>query len=345
MRADFAVVAVLVTFGALLGKVTPLQLLVVAVMEVVFYAITDMVNGKELHAVDIGGGVNVHAFAAFFALAASVVLPAPTAEQEAHARPSYVSSAFAAVGTLLLWVYLPSFNAAFAPASAQTRVTVLTVLALAASCLTALAASSLRCGARFRVEDLHRATLAGGVAIASAAALLVRPFAAVLVGAVAGFVAVILNGRAARRLLPKLGMHDSVGVVALHGMPGVVAGLAAMFASFRTSTDVYGTHIGELFPARAPANATVAAALGLAPGKDWSAGSQGAHQLAALVVALSIAVVGGLVTAMAATQLRSPQRPFEDAEAWAVVAEEEAEEAAEGCESPTPGAFEVHASA
>lgn len=40
MEADFAVATVLISFGAVLGKASPIQLLLMATLEVVFYNIS-----------------------------------------------------------------------------------------------------------------------------------------------------------------------------------------------------------------------------------------------------------------------------------------------------------------
>lgn len=48
ITSDFAAGAVLITFGAVLGKVSRLQLLVIGVFEVIFYAINENILVAKL---------------------------------------------------------------------------------------------------------------------------------------------------------------------------------------------------------------------------------------------------------------------------------------------------------
>lgn len=53
MDADFAVATVLISFGAVLGKTSPVQLLLMATLEVVFYNISLYIGSRifEVHGV------------------------------------------------------------------------------------------------------------------------------------------------------------------------------------------------------------------------------------------------------------------------------------------------------
>jgi ammonium transporter Rh len=55
VEGDFAAAAVLITFGALLGKTSPLQMLFIAFCELIFYSLNLAVGLKEYQAVDMGG--------------------------------------------------------------------------------------------------------------------------------------------------------------------------------------------------------------------------------------------------------------------------------------------------
>lgn len=61
------------SFGALLGKVTPTQILWLLVLEVPIYAVNAKLADR-LGALDVGGSITIHTFGAFYGLAASKVV-------------------------------------------------------------------------------------------------------------------------------------------------------------------------------------------------------------------------------------------------------------------------------
>lgn len=63
-QGDFGVAAVLISFGGLLGKVSPTQLLWLCMLEVVFYAISEALIADVLLAADVGGSIVIHTFGA-----------------------------------------------------------------------------------------------------------------------------------------------------------------------------------------------------------------------------------------------------------------------------------------
>ena len=61
----------LISFGAILGKCSLSQLWCLATLEVIFWGLNEAICTGELGAVDIGGSMYVHAFGAYFGIAAS----------------------------------------------------------------------------------------------------------------------------------------------------------------------------------------------------------------------------------------------------------------------------------
>lgn len=98
VTAEFAAATVLITYGAVLGKVSRLQLLVIGILEVVFYAINELVAIEFLKFSDAGGSILIHTFGAYFGLALSRVLH----NKDAHGSPkegsNYHSDLFAMIG-------------------------------------------------------------------------------------------------------------------------------------------------------------------------------------------------------------------------------------------------------
>jgi ammonium transporter Rh len=148
----------------------------------------------------------IHAFGAYYGLAACWVLCKMTPGLgAAHSKngSAYISDLTAMIGTIFLWVYWPSFNAAVATVSAGSNGTVTTsalrfyaivntALSLCGATLATFAACSAFKG-KLDMVLLQNSTLAGGVAVGSATAMFVNgsllnisPGGALVVGAVAG---------------------------------------------------------------------------------------------------------------------------------------------------------------
>ena len=110
VKADFAAGAVLISFGAVLGKTTPLQMLLVVFFELIFYGINEAIGAGILSAVDMGGSIFVHTFGAFFGLGLSWVISrarfkAGEPVEHFKAGSTKTSDMFAMIGTIFLWMF------------------------------------------------------------------------------------------------------------------------------------------------------------------------------------------------------------------------------------------------
>lgn len=64
----------MISFGAVLGKATPTQMLWLSFFMVPLYAANQHMVEKVFKAFDIGGSVSIHAFGAYYGLAASLMV-------------------------------------------------------------------------------------------------------------------------------------------------------------------------------------------------------------------------------------------------------------------------------
>merc|ERR1719318_252513 len=107
-----------------------MQLLPITILILPFFFLNMYVSFMYLKTADIGGGMMLHMFSAYFGLALCWVLQRPGKETHHRKGGKYRSNVVAMVGTLFLWVYWPSFNAALA-GNLQERVIGNSVLGLA----------------------------------------------------------------------------------------------------------------------------------------------------------------------------------------------------------------------
>jgi ammonium transporter Rh len=275
LNGNFAAAAILISLGAVIGKLSPSQVALLAILEVPIYSFSkEFVCVAKFGTLDMGGTIFIHLFGAYFGLAAAWVFGKPHDDSADHAEPSETSDLFSLLGTVFLWIYWPSFNGATAPIGQnQQQVTIAnTVCALCASCMTTFVFSAYY-NKRLNTVDIQNATLAGGVAIGASSNLLVTPAGAMAVGMVAGAVSTTGFNKLQSWVEDNLGIHDSCGVHNLHGMPALIGSLAVTIAtsipSAKPSTVVY-TAVGM---------------------------SQPAAQLAGAGFTLVVAVVGGAVSA------------------------------------------------
>ncbi|XP_034282901.1 ammonium transporter Rh type B [Pantherophis guttatus] len=311
INADFCAGSILISFGALLGKTSPVQLLLMAGLEVTLFGINEYVLLSLLQVKDAGGSMTIHTFGAYFGLMVSRVLFRPHLDKSRQREGSaYHSDLFAMIGTLFLWVFWPSFNSAVtAHGDDQQRTVMNTYFSLASSTLTAFAISTLvNRGGRLDMVHIQNATLAGGVIVGTSAEMALTPFGALIAGCVAGLVATLGFKFLTPILTARLKIQDTCGIHNLHGLPGLLGALLGALVAALATPDAYGEGMADVFPLVASGQRTPI--------------RQSLFQLLGLLVSLGMAMVGGSLVG-AILKMRSLAMPpdalcFEDQIYWEV---------------------------
>ncbi|NWH70957.1 RHAG protein, partial [Piaya cayana] len=234
INADFSTATALISFGALLGKTSPVQMLILTVLEITIFACNEHLVLEIFQASDVGASMTIHAFGAYFGLAATLVLYRPGLKNKHENEEStYQSDLFAMVGTLILWVFWPSFNSAIAAApSEQIRAASNTYYSLAACTVVTFALSSLvDQRGKFSMVLIQNATLAGGVAVGTCADMSIPPFCVMCIGSLAGIISVLGYHYLTPFLASKLNIQDTCGIHNLHGLPGILGGIAGIIVT------------------------------------------------------------------------------------------------------------------
>lgn len=231
MLAEFSVATALIAMGAVLGRLRVFQYALLTLLLVPLYALNEYLvldNGSGLTKgfQDSAGSIVIHAFGAYFGLAASLVLT--TAQQRSQPIESDpTSDRFAMLGSMVLWLFWPSFATAIVPFEQMPQTIVNTILALCGATLATYFLSTRFHHGKTSMVDMANAALAGGVSIGSTCNL-VSPTGAFGIGLLAGALSVIGFVFIQPMLESKIKLIDTCGVHNLHGMPGLLGGLIAI---------------------------------------------------------------------------------------------------------------------
>ncbi|KAK9394049.1 ammonium transporter Rh type C [Crotalus adamanteus] len=318
INADFCVGSVCIAFGAILGKVSPVQLLIMTLFQVTLFSVNEYILLDLLHVKDAGGSMTIHTFGAYFGLTVTSILYRPNLEQTKEKQESvYHSDLFAMIGTLFLWMYWPSFNSAISNhGDAQHRAAINTYCSLAACVLTSVAFSSLlQKRGKLNMVHIQNATLAGGVAVGTSAEMMLTPYGALIVGFICGIVTTIGYVYITPFLDAKLHIQDTCGIHNLHGMPGLIGGIVGAVTAAAATEGVYGKKgLTNMFDFTGEYH-------------NRTPSIQGGFQAAGIAVSLAMALVGG---AIVGGILKLPffgdptdENCFEDNVYWEVPGDEE----------------------
>ena len=242
------------------------------------------------------------------------------------------------VGTLFLFAYWPSFNGALGSGTTMQRAIINTYLSIACSVIACIIVSKFVHGGKLNMEIVLNASLAGGVAVGSAADIIISPFGSMIAGFITGSISAFGFAYLSAFVKKHIKLHDTCGVLNLHGIPGVIGALLSAIMASRAG-DNFGDNLATNFPLQAARTPQ----------------EQAGYQLAGLGLCLGIAIGGGLFTGFVTSREWFHPIPvdaiFDDKHHWAncVIEHEELHElknqmAASGQGSATAQTFNHSAS-
>lgn len=282
-KAFFASASVLVSYGAMVGRLGPFEIFLMVLVEVIGYSLNEMLctSSSFLQCYDVGGGMQIFTYGAVFAVTVILFLSKEGLKDNEKKASGYVSTLLNFLGTLFLWVYWPSFTAASAMNTTDVTVKEVaatnTVFALIASTMAAFVFSLLY-NTKLQPRDISFASLSGAVAIASGADLVINIGGVMLIAFFVGWISAS-GYNYFHRYLELYGFYDSSGTVSLFLLPGVLSGLfSGVLAAAYTAAPKY-LPIATVYAGR-------------------TAYEQGAFQVACLATSVGIAVVCGILAGL-----------------------------------------------
>ncbi len=232
LLAEFACASALIAMGAVLGRLRLYQYALLAALLVPAYMLNEWFVldgglGFTKGFVDAAGSIVIHAFGAYFGLGLALVLTR-TADLRQPIESDDTSDRFSMLGSMVLWIFWPSFCSAVVPAEQLPRTVIATILALCGATLATYVLSSLLRKGKPLFADICNAALAGGVSVGATCNTVSAP-GAFLIGLLAGSLCVVGYVIIQPRLQARFKLIDTCGVHNLHGMPGLLGGLIAVF--------------------------------------------------------------------------------------------------------------------
>jgi ammonium transporter Rh len=226
--AEFAAAALLICAGAVLGRLKMIQYIILGILFIPCYMLNEWLVLEKFVTgfVDTGGSIVIHAFGAFFGLGLLLTMTTKK-EFDTEIESDMTSDRFSLLGSMVLWVFWPSFCGAIVEPALVPKTAINVILALSGSTLaTYFVSVALR--RKICIADIANAALAGGVAIGSTCDI-ASPTVAFVIGVLAGAVSVFGFAVIQEKLQAAVKGIDTCGVLYLHGLPGLLGGVAAMF--------------------------------------------------------------------------------------------------------------------
>jgi ammonium transporter Rh len=228
--AEFGAASLLIAAGALLGRIKMYQYMILGLLFIPFYIFNELIVVDDYFNIvgtvaDTGGSIVIHAFGAIFGISAAVTLTTQK-HRETPILSDATSDRYSLLGSMVLWVFWPSFCAALVPAEAIPATVVNVIIALCGSTIaTYLASVSIR--GKINAADIANAALAGGVAIGATCDYATHS-EAMIIGLIAGVISTIGFAIFQEKQEKFHKIIDACGVSNLHGIPGIFGGLAAI---------------------------------------------------------------------------------------------------------------------
>ena len=234
-----------ITFGCILGKLSIIQYLIMAIAESILVTMNFQLGEEKLETVDTGGALYIHTFGAVFALSISVVLFCSSKAKEQLQRyehlnrSNYFSNITTFLGLLLIFAFFPNFNSVLSYKQMNVnRSRINTYLSLIGSVIGSLVTSGIINQGKVVLEQILYGTLSGGIIISGCCSVCLYHWASLILGTASGAIAVVLLAKI-KPFFIGWGLRDCCNVIMIHGIFGILGGfITPMFVRGLNKTKI-----------------------------------------------------------------------------------------------------------
>ncbi|KAK3553337.1 hypothetical protein QTP70_000845 [Hemibagrus guttatus] len=229
--AELCASSTLVAMGTIHGKTNPVQLLIFALIEVTGFVLNQWIiqtlfqPGPQTHW--LYSIVLINIFGALFGMMTSCLLFRSKIQQKFEKeKVGRRTGLFAMFGTLFLWMFWPSLNAAL---GRNFTAICGTYLSLAVSAVTAMAVSVLSSSkGKINLVHVQSSMLAGGIAVGAVVTLSPAPWIAMTIGFCATLLSTLGFRYMKKHMLFAFDFNDTLGVLCAHALPGILGWFAQL---------------------------------------------------------------------------------------------------------------------
>lgn len=230
LNANYCSASIIISLGAVLGKLTFPQYFIMIFIEVIFSTFNFILLRQKLKIIDIGGALTVHLFGSLFGGIFSLISSFKNNEKERirnspHLGSNYNSNIFALFGCLILITYWPSFNTSLIEESTQKSKGIInTYLSILGSIVGTFCISPICNQGKIKIKDIVNSFFSGGIIIAGCCHIIDKFWLSILIGVICGGLTTFLCNILSYKLNEK-GYHDTSDIFFYHGIPGFLGGI------------------------------------------------------------------------------------------------------------------------
>jgi ammonium transporter Rh len=291
VQIEYIASTVLISLGSLIGRLSIIQYLFIAIFETFFSSLNFYLCYEKLGAVDNGGSLYIHMFGAIFGV--MILLSTFCSKKEKkniennpHLGSDYYSNIIASIGTLFLWLYFPSFNVAYIQRKRENKEKVMeifryrgiinTYLSMIGSTMAIFVITPIVSNGKLKMEYILNGSYVGGIIIGGSCTICSSAWSAILIGFIAGCIVVILLWKV-KKCFRNLLLEDTFGILHTFGIPGLLGGFLNSIFMGNFTNEIWGKiELKNFF------------------NFDRNPSEQGGIQIAAIFITLGISVCSGI---------------------------------------------------